>query len=252
MIDFVKDSDYPGVLNLWREAFADSEEFIFDFFKNYKDTILAYKENGELLSMLSIMPVAWGNKKGRYIYAVATDKKARSRGLSTALLEAAKKYILKNGEEFLVLLPQNESLYEFYKKRGFHTKNCIKKYEVLKSEIQKSEENSEKITEDEYYNLRKKFIGNNLIEWSNDDLNNIKNFYNGEFLRSKNKESAAFLVKEKNTLYIKELLSEDDNIAEFVNGYDFDKVIVTKKGNAPYIMVWPEIKEDVYFNIVID
>ena len=28
--------------------------------------ILAYKENGELLSMLSIMPVAWGNKKGRY------------------------------------------------------------------------------------------------------------------------------------------------------------------------------------------
>ena len=48
------------------------------------------------------------------------------------------------------------------------------------------------------------------------------------------------------------LIEAHDNIVEFVNGYDFDKVIVTKKGNAPYIMAWPEIKEDVYFNIVID
>ena len=116
MIGFALDKHTDGIKRLWKNAFGDED--INEFLKNYKKNILVYIENGNVCGMLSMLPILMGEEKGRYIYAVATDENYRGRGISSELLEWARKYSQDMGEKFLVLVPAEKSLFNFYEKRG--------------------------------------------------------------------------------------------------------------------------------------
>ena len=104
------------IISLWSEVFGDSEEEILFFIENLKNgKCLAYYENNVPVSMLYLIDCCIDNKKGKYIYAACTSKKNEGRGLMSSLIE----FSAELDTQYLCLIPANDSLIDFYSKRGF-------------------------------------------------------------------------------------------------------------------------------------
>lgn len=120
--------DIPRLKEIWKLCFGDSDEFIDFYYANEynPDQTLVLLDSGEVAAMLTMLPV-WLRFSGgaRYnssmLYAIATHPKHQKKGYSTALMEYAKEYLQERGAEALVLVPAQESLIEFYQKRGYQS-----------------------------------------------------------------------------------------------------------------------------------
>ena len=88
------------------------------------------EENGTVASMALAVPVTLGDKKGAYLYMLATDPVYRSQGRMTAMLEHLKQEGREAGLDFLCLLPASDSLFDFYAARGFETAFYRQEYTV--------------------------------------------------------------------------------------------------------------------------
>jgi len=113
----IKFSDNKNdIVSLWRDAFGDSEEDILFFIENAKNAQCLMSFDGEkAVSMLYLVDCFISGRKGKYIYAACTSKAYEGRGEMSALLEHSK--VLGYG--FICLIPANERLIDYYKKRGF-------------------------------------------------------------------------------------------------------------------------------------
>ena len=260
MIVKAKKRHIKDICALWSEAFGDDESKVGE----YLDFLLAHffvdEENGCVLAMASAIPLKIGNKKGRYIYAVATDKKERGKGRSTALLEFLKEYIKENNEDFLILVPAQKTLFDFYQKRGFTIADLkIKKTSFDNTEIYKNA-SINKISAKDYQKMRKN-NAKNPAHWEADALDFAKKMYNGEFLsveEDKKTIGGGFCFLKDDTLVVKEI---------FAQGKDFSKVVMAltsyfevKKAEYSalgaigddFFMVYPSDFKDAYFNIALD
>ena len=128
MIKFFDDKNL--IIPLWHEAFGDSEEEILFFLKNCKHMkCLGYFDKDKLSSMLFLIDCKANNESYKYIYAACTYKNKRGRGDMSALLNYCK-------DEFnsVCLIPGDESLVDFYLKRGFNIKLDLNKIRFDESE----------------------------------------------------------------------------------------------------------------------
>lgn len=117
MIDFVTDREQ--IILLWKSVFKDSEEYINYFLDACKNkSCLGYFKNERLVSMMFLIDCSYCGCKGKYIYAVATDENHRKNGYAGALLNHAKEIM----DDFLWLIPANESLIKYYKRFNFEIK----------------------------------------------------------------------------------------------------------------------------------
>ena len=260
MILFSDKSLYSDIKQLWSEVFGDSDEMI-DFFLNaFGQYIVVSCENNALMGMMTLLPVGRKGKKGRYVYAVATGTRFRNRGVSTQLLEFAKKYIKANNEEFLVLVPADEGLFDFYAKRGFSPVNSTARHALETDGKNTGIYSIVKSDSAEYYALRSDFFrSSELIEWSIEFLDKIKEMYNGEYIKVyKNNEyaAAAFCVKNGGLLQISELLVSENAeetakaIGEYFDVKKADCVLPDMSAKAS-AMIYPKI-DNVYFNIALN
>ena len=126
MIIFAEKKHISDIAALWNEAFGDKLADVLVYLKTLIEYCVVFEENNKVLGMLFLLPVKCGIKKGRYVYAVATLKSHRGMGISTALIEFAKGFVNDNNEDFLILVPQSESLFKFYEKRGFVSLSCFR------------------------------------------------------------------------------------------------------------------------------
>ncbi len=261
MILFAKNEHIKQIVKLWNEAFGDTESEILKYIKNILKYIVIYEENGLALGMLTLLPISCSDKKGRYVYAVATKKEARGRGISTSLIEFSKQYIKDNAESFLVLVPQSDSLFEFYKKRGFSAFSCVNKdkYHYIGGETISSF-SLEIINADKYFQKRREFFaGKTFFEWNKEMLEFAKDMYKGDFVLIKDKckeVGIAFCIRTDKELYIKELLSNaKENTLKFLA----EKYLVSTISYAcpdhnakPFAMIYPDEVDETYFNIALD
>lgn len=105
------------IIKLWNEAFGDSEEDITLFINNVRDAIcLGYYDNNNLKSMMYLVNCSLG----KYIYVACTLKKHNGKGYMTRLLDYC-----KSNYNNVCLIPANESLIDFYKKRGFSIEESV-------------------------------------------------------------------------------------------------------------------------------
>lgn len=104
------------IIEIWQEAFGDSVEDIMYFINNLKHgyCIGLYGEKG-IQSLMFLVDCTIDGCKGGYVYAACTKKEYRSKGSMTDLLSYAK----DNCGDFLCLIPADEPLIDYYKKRGF-------------------------------------------------------------------------------------------------------------------------------------
>lgn len=104
------------IISLWKEAFGDSNEDILFFVNNLKngECLAIYDDDEQIVSMLYFVDCRIDGVESKYIYAACTSKKCRSNGSMTQLLEWC-----KNNYNNICLIPANDGLIDFYKKRDF-------------------------------------------------------------------------------------------------------------------------------------
>ncbi len=165
IIRFANKSDYNSIVTLWAKSFFDEDFARWYFEKLYsKENTLVYIEDDKVVSMLARIPFEIkGLGEVTYIYGACTDPDYRKRGIMKKLLMYSEELDLKLKKVAIILIPENESLFEFYMKCGF--KEYFYKY--LRSDYK------------EDYNLE---VNKNLLISNNNDktLKN-KGFLNIKF-----------------------------------------------------------------------
>lgn len=124
MMQLAKREDFPAITDIWQEGFGDTEEEIMDFFTAFagRVRICIWKEDGQIAGQLVLLPVLLCTLKRNvpveYIYAVATKKAYRNRGVCKKLLAAVGDMLKQEGKP-AVLVPADKGLAVFYKRNGF-------------------------------------------------------------------------------------------------------------------------------------
>ena len=166
MIRLAKSEDIYELSKLLIETFDIDN--IDDMINPFKNTFV-YELNGIIVSTASAIPFKVGERSGRYIYAVATDFNHRGKGYAREVLEYIKDYY-KSSEDVLLLRPAEESLFDFYRKKGFTDEI----YAEIKEIQFKGTEKPEKIEFDEYVKERKKY---NSFSFTEEVMKYYFNYY---------------------------------------------------------------------------
>lgn len=261
MIDFAETKDIEQIKKLWRGVFGDSDAEIESYLLSYLGCVLLYTEKRVVKGMLSMLPVAIGEKRGRYIYAVATEPEARGRGISTKLIQYANDYILGNGEYFSILVPAEKSLFEFYKKRGYASVSAVKRFEFDNMGFGDVSLEVKKISPEKLFKLRRSYFKKTgFIEWGVRELEYIWKIYGGNFFEIKGKDGSAFAVCSFHggMLDVKELCCEGLEPEECISALNrtFNaphcRAALPDKHSAPSAMIYPDEYADCYFNLAMD
>ena len=111
----------PQLRNLWKEAFGDTDTFLDAFFETAFSPrrCRCITEQGTVKSVMYWFTVTCGDQRYAYLYAVATAKDSRGRGLFSALLDDVRQVLLEEGYAGILLVPESESLARMYEKFGF-------------------------------------------------------------------------------------------------------------------------------------
>lgn len=169
MISFASDKHKSGIIALWQEAFGDSEEVILDYMGGLytPGNTVVYTDNEKVVAMAFMLSISCEEKKGRYIYAVATAKSHRGKGLCKEVMTFVEKTARVRGESFLILVPASSSLFDFYKKMGYN-------HTVFAPDYTEFTKTDKILTASEYYDIRRDtFSEADLIGWDKKTLDYI-------------------------------------------------------------------------------
>ena len=248
---------------LWKEAFGDEDGYISLFFNSiYKKNtrIFASLDNGKIVSALYLIPsyISADGKayEGFYLYAAATLKSHRGRGIMETLINEAKNYASENGKAFISLVPGEEYLYSYYKKFGFEPVMYRGK-SIINSTNDNAKADGYQISFDTYFNERDKKISVPSHHLCAEAYGYARLCYEYLGLRSFSTDNIAVIYDAENKC-IKELLSENDDalIKSVLSKGDY--IAYSPYGNEkePFGMVWfadENIKiKDIYMNIALD
>ena len=115
---------------LWQEAFGDSQEDIAEFFATgfSPQRVHCIWEDGKPVSALHWFDSRLADKKIAYLYAVATARAHRGKGLARRLMDETRTILTEKGYAGMILVPMQESLFGFYKKLGFTPATTINEF----------------------------------------------------------------------------------------------------------------------------
>lgn len=115
--------DLGALLEIWNASFPGDEAFAKWFLEMHRPEDALVWEDGRPRAMLHLMPMRWvaGGRalSAFYVYAVATLPKSRGKGAAMALLMEAAAVSKDRGADLLMLVPQSEALFEYYRRQGF-------------------------------------------------------------------------------------------------------------------------------------
>ncbi len=242
--------------DLWCEAFGDKKEDVLlylDFLLKY---FYIYEENGTIYAMTAVLPLSHNGKNGGYIYALATRATMRGRGISTRLLN----YIKALPEyDFFVLVPQNESLFDFYKRFGFAPVSCVEGKNILAADAIDDTFKCVCISADEYADFRKNHFGSTLIKWDVEVLDFAKAMYGGNYyFISENgvRIGVCFCFKSGENVVVKELITKNrEAVSKKIAAYFGAKNTIAfypEWDSPPSAMIYPPVSDKIYFAIALD
>lgn len=135
-IRLAREGEIDQQKELWKLCFGD-EDFYIDFYyqnKYRKKETFLLLYNGKIASMLTMMPIRTILPDSRaynsvMLYAIGTHPDFRNCGFSTKLMAHSEKHLATKGIVFSTLVPAENSLFDFYDKRGY--KKCFFVREAL-------------------------------------------------------------------------------------------------------------------------
>lgn len=114
MYRLAEKQDLPGILALWQEAFHETPILP-------ECTSFVAECDGQVAAMVHALPQllrAQTDCKAAYLYAIATKKEYRGRGLCRGLMAYAERML---DADCCVLVPAEERLFSFYESLGYKT-----------------------------------------------------------------------------------------------------------------------------------
>lgn len=120
-IDRPTPNQLPGLRDLFREAFGDTEEFLDVFFtRAYSpERCRCITQGKTVAAALYWFDCSWKGKRLAYFYGVATAQSHRGQGLCRLLMEDTHVYLRQLGYDGCLLVPQSEDLFAMYGKFGY-------------------------------------------------------------------------------------------------------------------------------------
>lgn len=168
IITTAQKDDIEKIKQLWVEIFGDSMQFA-SFAANLcsPDGIYLVKENEDIAAMvIAGVDLFAYNKKGFYIYGLATAPQYRRKGYAKQLVEYVCKDKFSSGYEFCITQPAEDSLFEFYKKLGFDTTTYLRKGTVEIKRNLWATASFDTATASRFKEMRSKFSEDEVVHFS--------------------------------------------------------------------------------------
>ena len=134
MVVFADKSREAELIEIWKQSFGDSEEYIRTFFEwNLSKTmVIVYEVDGKAVSVAYLLPVTYERAGQKavpcwYLYAAATLPEFRGRGYFGEIMKVVREEVA----EPIILVPGEISLVAFYQKQGLHVWLEGKNVEVI-------------------------------------------------------------------------------------------------------------------------
>ncbi len=126
-IDTPRAGDIPALRRLWREAFGDGDTFLDAFFATgfSPDRCRCIIEEGDASAALYWFDSRHTGRPIAYLYAIATARERRGRGLCRALMEETHRHLVACGYVGALLVPGEASLFDFYAKMGYRACTAV-------------------------------------------------------------------------------------------------------------------------------
>jgi predicted acetyltransferase len=111
--------------HIWNVCFDDDEAYGNLYFSHAysPENTLVHTVGGRAVAMLSLLPATLvtpaGERKARYVYAVATLPAFRGQGFSRQLAAQADAQMRAEGCELAIVVPASDALVGFYSRQGF-------------------------------------------------------------------------------------------------------------------------------------
>lgn len=224
-------SQIPALRRLWKEAFGDYDRFLDAFFATAFDVqrcLMA--EPAEAACYW--LDCACRGQKIAYLYAVATAKESRGRGLCRALMEKAKQVMTAQGYAGILLVPGSESLRQMYAKMGFANATTIHEFTLPASYPQIPE----KLTAQEYAAARQALFPEGTAVEGPEFLAFLAT--QAEFYRLGDTVCAA--IRGANRMFLPELLGKPAHAAAIAASMDCTSVTLRTPGpGANWAMYCP-------------
>ena len=238
-IDFPRNEDISKLQVLWQEAFGDTKEFIDLFFTNgfSSDRARCIITEGRAIAALYWFECEAHGEKIAYIYAVATTKSHRGKGLCRILMEDTHRHLKESGFKSAILVPASSSLFGFYEKMGYKTCSYVTEFECTASDESTP---LTKLCMEDFLRIRRSFLAAGDVIQEKENINFLSSytdFYSGE----------SFVIavrKENNTLICSEILGDLSKAPHIVNSLGCEKGVFRTKGNEkPFAMLYPLTEE---------
>lgn len=186
MVEFADINNKAEIKELWESIFREDEKVIDVFFEKIFPfaVIPVIKTDGKIVSSLFLLDCTIGAYKGKCVYCAMTKNEYRGKGYMKMLLDYSYVFCKNNGYDFLVLVPAEKSLFDYYskcgfEKFGFHRKHFFDgntPYKKEKLEIRHSLEFHESICD--YWKNSCRIYGGKVTDFGlifNDDTVIIRN-----------------------------------------------------------------------------
>ena len=147
----------PGLRQLWKAAFGDTDAFLDDFFSTAyaPRRCRCMTEDGEPIAALYWFDCELDGAKLAYIYAVATAPAHRGKGLCRMLMADTMGSLTAAGYQGAQLVPQEPWLIEMYRKMDFVPCSGVTEFHVMAADASIP---VQKIDNDAYALLRRRLL----------------------------------------------------------------------------------------------
>ena len=225
IIDKPQAEDLPGLRQLWKQAFGDSDAFLDSFFSLgfSRERCRCLHTAGQLAAALYWFDCSWQNKKVAYIYAVATDKALQGRGMCRTLMADTHRHLQERGYAGAALVPGNKSLFSLYEKYSYRSFCPMETVTVTAGAAPLSVAT---LTPEEFDTLRQNRLPENAISQQGQTTAFLATF--ADLCKAGN---AVFAVsREKDTLHFQEYLGDTALLPGIVAALRAEKGIVRLPG----------------------
>lgn len=169
---------------LWQQAFGDTDAFLDCFFSTgfSADRCRCVYEGNSLAAALYWFDCSWKGKKLAYLYAVATDRAFRGRGLCRKLMADTHDALKRAGYHGTILVPSQPSLFAFYEKLGYRACAAVAEFTCKAGEAPVP---LQQIGPEAYQALRRQRLPENAVlqeDVTLDFLSTYATFYAGQAL----------------------------------------------------------------------
>jgi GNAT superfamily N-acetyltransferase len=240
----------PALRGLWKEAFGDTDAFLDSFFSLAfsPERARCVRSDGGICAALYWFDCEYGGGRVAYLYAIATKKSMRGRGLCTRLIEKTHDDLRSAGYCGAILVPAKKELFAFYEKIGYRTASTVGYFECT---ADVSDIPFRNIEADEYTKLRREFLPEGGVIQENESIRLLADdvlFYTGrDFLLAARVNDGV--------LEGAELLGGSDGIPSLVGalGCQSGRFRVPV-GTVPFSMYYPfsDAPSPTYFGLALD